>query len=283
VSFVSRGRQVIAIGVGVAVVAWVGAAALLYAMQDAMVFPVPGGIDRDALDAAAAEVGARPMDLVASDGVRSYAWLRSVGADRLVVYFPGNRETVADSVGVQRLLLAAGFDVLVMAERGYPGSEGKPSEAGFALDARAAWAWATGPGGFAPDRIVLHGHSLGGGVAAELAEAENPCGLVLESTFSSLVDLAAARYPIFPVRPLLRSRFETDKRAPRLGVPVLILHSTADRTVPIAYSAVHLAPLLAEGEVHVVDDVTHADSLPVVDAGIRQAWLAFLERVAPRR
>jgi fermentation-respiration switch protein FrsA (DUF1100 family) len=272
---------VIAIGVGVVVVAWVGATALLWSVQDSIVFPVPGGIGRDALDAAAAEVGARPMDLVASDGVRSYAWLRTVGANRLVVYFPGNAETVADNLGLQRLLLAAGWDVLVVAGRGYPGSEGRPSEAGFALDARAAWAWATGPGGFLPARIVLHGRSLGGGVAAELAEAENPSGLVLESTFASLVDLAAARYPMFPVRPLLRHRFETDERAARLGVPTLILHSTADRTVPIGYSAVRLQPILAEGEVHVVDGIPHADCLPVVDAGIRDAWLAFLDRVTP--
>jgi fermentation-respiration switch protein FrsA (DUF1100 family) len=273
----------IAVAVGTMFVVWVAATAALWAMQDSIVFPVPGGIGRDALDAAAAEVGARPLDLVATDGVRSYAWHRTVRADRLVLYFPGNAETVADNVALQRMLLAVGFDVLAVAGRGYPGSEGRPSEVGFALDALAAWRWATGPGGYRPERVVLHGRSLGGAVAARLAEVENPSALVLEATFASLVDLAKARYPIFPVRPLLRHRFETDVRAPHLGVPTFVVHSRADQTIPIRFSAVRLAPLLAEGEIHEVDGWAHGDCLPVVDPTIRSAYLAFLERAVPAR
>lgn len=273
----------VSLAIGTAFVLWAAATVALWASQDAIVFPVPGGIGRDALDAAAAELGAQPLDLVASDGVRSYAWHRTVRADRLVIYFPGNAETVADNVALQRLLLGQGFDVLAVAGRGYPGSEGRPSEDGFARDAAAAWAWATSPGGYRPGRIVLHGRSMGGGVAARLAEVENPSALVLESSFSSLVDLARARYPIFPVRPLLRHPFETDVRAPRLGVPTFVVHSRADQTIPIRFSAVRLAPLLAEGEVYEVDGWAHSECLPVVDPAIRVAYLAFLERAVPGR
>jgi fermentation-respiration switch protein FrsA (DUF1100 family) len=197
-----------------------------------------------------------------------------------VIYFPGNAETVADNVALQRLLLDAGFDVLALAGRGYPGAEGDPSEEGFALDAAAAWAWATGPAGYRPDRVVLHGRSLGGGVAARLAEARRPGALVLEATFASLVDLARARYPIFPVRPLLRHPFATDERA--LDLPTFVVHSRADQTIPVRYSALRLAPLLPDGEAHEVDGWTHADCLPVVDPTVRAAYLAFLERAVPR-
>jgi len=273
----------LSLAVGTAFFLWVTATVALWAMQDAIVFPVPGGISREALDAAAAKSGARPMDLVAEDGVRSYAWHRTVRADRLVIYFPGNAEAVTDNVALQGLLLDAGFDVLWVAGRGYPGSDGRPSEDGLARDAAAAWAWATGPGAYRPERIVLHGRSLGGGVAAHLAEVQHPSALVLEATFASLVDLARARYPIFPVRPLLRHPFETDVRSPRLRVPTFVVHSRADQTIPIRFSAVRLAPLLAEGEVHEVDRWAHGDCLPVVDPAIRVAYLAFLERTVPRR
>jgi fermentation-respiration switch protein FrsA (DUF1100 family) len=271
----------LSLAIGTLLLAWLAATVALWALQDRIVFPIPPGVGRRAMDAAAAAVGARPLDLVAADGVRSYAWHRTVRADRLVLYFPGNAETVADNVALQQILLEAGFDVLALAGRGYPGAEGRPSEAGFTLDADAAWTWATGPGGYRADRIVLHGRSLGGGVAARLAEAEDAGGLVLEATFASLVDLARARYPIFPVRPLLRHPFETDVRAPHLGLPTFVVHSRADLTIPSRFSAVRLAPLLADGEVHEVAGWSHSDCLPVVDEAIRSAYLAFLERAAP--
>src|SRR5688572_6952919 len=115
--------------------AWLGAGLLLWWTQERMIFPAPGGIGRDALDQAAAELGATPLDLVASDGVRLYAWHREAGGDRkrLVLYLHGNGEAVPMYAGLYRMLQRAGWDVLVLAYRGYPGSEGEPSEAGLTL------------------------------------------------------------------------------------------------------------------------------------------------------
>ena len=82
----------------VAIGTYIGVGALLYALQDRLIYPAPGGIERGSLDAAAAEVGARPLDLRASDGTRLYAWhLQSTG-ERLVLYFHGNGEVLTDSV-----------------------------------------------------------------------------------------------------------------------------------------------------------------------------------------
>ncbi len=261
--------------VGLVAFAYVAYGAMLYVMQDAMVFPRPGGISADALDAAAGEVGARPVSITTSDGVTLYGWHRRTSGDKLVIYFHGNAETVADNVALQRLLARDGWDVLSVALRGYPGSEGKPSEAGAVLDAHAMWDFATQTLDMSPSRVVLHGRSLGGGVAAHLAEDRNPAAMVLESTFTSVLDLAGVQAPIYPVRWLVTSPFETIERAPRVGVPTLVLHSRDDQVIPVSHGrALHRA--FAEGQYLETDRWGHEHCLPVADPGVRAAYRAFL-------
>lgn len=286
-------RVLVLLGLAI-LVGYLAAGLFLYLMQDRFVFPAPGGIGRDALDAAAGELGAEPLSLQASDGTSLYAWRLRSGAmrdrpstrgdaGRLVLYLHGNGEMVSDYTPLYRILLRHGWDVLAVAYRGYPGSDAvPPSEEGIARDARAAWDWAVGPGGYAPERVIVHGRSLGGGVATELVEGDaNPAGLVLESTFASLVDVARRTAPMYPVGLLLRTRFDLRPLAPRLGVPVLVLHSRDDRVIPLDLSAKQLLPIIAEVEYHETSRWTHQDCLPVADPEVRSAYLGFLERVVP--
>lgn len=256
---------------------------LLWAFQDRLLFPIPGGIGRDSLDANAVELGATTLDLRASDGVGLYAWnLRSNG-NRLVLYLHGNGEVLTDYTPLYRILLRNGWDVMAVAYRGYPGSEGTPSEAGLGLDAEAAWRWAVGPGGYAPDRIVVHGRSLGGGVAAILVDGEaNPAGMVMESTFASVRELAHRIAPIYPTGLLLRNPFDTRARASRLGVPVLLLHSRDDQVIPVELGGRALQGLIAEVEYVETAGYAHQDCLPCADAGLRNIYLNFLDRIVPR-
>lgn len=263
--------------------AYLAGGLVLWAIQDRLLFPIPGGIGRDSLDANAAEIGALPLDLVASDGVKLYAWnLRSNGT-RLVLYFHGNGEVLTDYTPLYRILLRNGWDVLAVAYRGYPGSEGSPSEAGLGRDAEAAWQWAIGPGGYSPQRVIVHGRSLGGGVAAILVDGDaNPAGLVMESTFASVRELAKGIAPIYPVDCLLRNPFDTRDRAPRLGVPVLVFHSRDDQVIPIDHGGRALRGLFAEVEYEETSGYSHQDCLPVSDPNLRRTYLAFLERLVPR-
>lgn len=258
------------------------AAGLLWAIQDTLIFPAPGGIGRASLDEAARETGAVPVDLVADDGVALYAWHHNVKSDRLLIYLPGNGETVAENAPLHRLLVNEGWDVLALAYRGYPGSGGTSSEVGLARDALAAWSWATGPGGFEPDRIVLHGRSLGGGVAAHLAEARNPAAVVLESTFVSVRALAERTAPWAPVGLLLRHPFDTVERAPRLGVPVLVLHSVSDQVIPVELGGRGLLPVLADATYVETEGLGHEQCLVVADRQIREAYVRFLAEIVPR-
>ena len=255
---------------------------LLWLVQDRLVFPAPGGIDRSALDQAAREVGAVPLTLLAEDGTQLYAWHRSVNANRLIIYLPGNGETVAENMALHRVLLRDGWDVLALAYRGYPGSEGSPSESGVVQDALAAWAWATGAGGFSASRIVIHGRSLGGGVATHLAELRNPAGLVLESTFVSVRALAQRTAPLAPVSLILRHPFDNATLAPRVGVPVFVTHSRSDEVIPFELGGSALLPFLAEATFVETEGYGHAHCLVVADRKVREAYLDYLEGVVPR-
>lgn len=267
---------------------YLGYGALLWWFQERLLFQPPGGIAKDALDQAAAEVGARPLALTASDGTPLYAWHRPARhgpgeRPRLAIYFGGNAEVLSDNQPLQRLLLKAGFDVLTLSYRGYPGSGGAPSERGLGLDAEAAWAWATGDGGYPPERVLLYGRSLGGGVAGLLAAGPaNPAGLVLESTFASVTGVARTVAPGYPVTWLLRNPFDTEARAPELGVPVFLAHSTDDEVIPIDLGGRRLAKVVADVEYHEVSGLGHNDPIPLQRPEVGQALLAFLDRVVPR-
>lgn len=267
---------------GVAVLAWLAYGALLWRFQEWMIFPAPGGPDRDTLDQAARELGAEPLDLRAADGTSLYGWYKAAGGPeggrRAVLYFHGNAETVAGSGPLMRLANQKGWDFGVVAFRGYPGSQGAPSEAGIALDARSLWDEVTARRGIPADRVVLHGRSLGGAVAARLADEVSPGGLVLESTFRSVVELAKQEAPLYPVDLLLRHRFDTWSRAPGMDVPALVLVGTADAVVPADHGR-SLADRLPQAHLVEVPGGEHHDLLVLRDPAARTAWLELLARV----
>lgn len=124
-----------------------------------------------------------------------------------------------------------GAGVLAFSYRGFPGSTGKPSEAGLYEDARAAYRWLTGR--HDATRIVLHGLSLGTAVAAKLATEANARALVLEAPYSALVDVAAERQPWFPVSVLLQDQFRTRDFIADIKMPLLIAHGDEDRSIPL--------------------------------------------------
>jgi len=259
---------------------YIGFGALLYFMQDALLFPAPGGISVAALDEAAQEVGAKPIRIETSDGVSLYGWYRRGGGQRAVVYFHGNAETVLGTAGLMRQVNAEGWDFAVIAYRGYPGSEGKPSEEGLLRDARALWDFVRSEEGIPADRIVIHGRSLGGGVAVGLAaEVEKPAGLVLESTFTSILEMAQSSYSLYPVATLLRHPFDSRQRARAVDAPVLVLHSDQDRVIDVSHGR-SLPSLFGDATYVEIPNRGHNDGLIVNGSEGRAAYLDFLDRVA---
>jgi len=177
---------------------------------------------------------AERLHLRNGDGESLLAWFIAPRQDApLIVYFHGNGGGVGDIAGRLRAFADSGFGVLALKYRGYGGSTGTPSEAGLRLDGEAAYREAITR--VARQRIVLLGESLGSGVAVGVAATHEIGALVLNSPYSSVTDVAAARYPIFPVRWLLKDRFESDRLIGDVHAPLLIVHGTADPVVPYRF------------------------------------------------
>ncbi len=173
----------------------------------------------------------------AANGPRLHGWYVPHDQPRAVIlYCHGNAGNITHRADVLRVLHnQVKVSVFIFDYRGYGRSEGKPSEAGLLADARAARAWLAKREGIGEKEIVLLGRSLGGAVAVDLAADQGARGLILESTFSSLPDLAAYHYRWLPVRYLLRTKFDSLSKIPRYRGPLLQSHGTADRIVPIRY------------------------------------------------
>lgn len=195
--------------------------------------------------------GARDVVLHTSDGLELTAWLLPAddAADRqaAVLYLPGNGGHREGRAPTAALLAERGLTVLLLDYRGYGGNPGRPTEDGLAADALAAQAHLVAEG-FAADRQIYLGESLGTGVAARLASERPPAGLLLRSPFTELADVGRAHYPWLPVGLLLRERYPVLEVVRELDVPVSVVRGSADEVVPTSLSeqVAGAAPRLVE-------------------------------------
>jgi fermentation-respiration switch protein FrsA (DUF1100 family) len=205
---------------------------LMTFLETWLVYPIPP-IER--ADWVAAELEHEEVWFHADDGNRLHGWLvPHMAARRAIVYCHGNGEQVADNIEVvTRLRDQLQATVLIFDYRGYGHSEGTPNEAGLVADGLAAQKWLAKKLGLTTDKLVVMGRSIGGGVAVAMAAKQGARALVLESTFSRLVDVAASHYRWLPVRLLMRNRFDSLERIKNYQGPLFQSHGSADRVVPI--------------------------------------------------
>ncbi len=253
---------------------YVFACGVLWWLQDAMLFH-PADQTRAELDAAAGRAGIRPFTIETEDGVTLYGWHAPGNGEQALLFFHGNGGRLE---GVQWLASdLKDVDVYGISYRGFPGSDGEPSEAGLVLDARALWTYVTEEQGFAPDDVVIQGLSMGGGVAHHLLMEAKPAGAVFDSTFLSIEQLASERFGWLPVGTLLRHPFRSSDRAADIGVPSLVMHGDADRLIPVAHGRA-LAELQPDARYVELSGQGHND-WSLADRTGRDAWYAFLQRV----
>ena len=166
------------------------------------------------------------------------------------------------------LLSRAGFDVLLFDYRGYGRSTGAPGVEGTARDARAARRRLLDEPGVEGERLLYLGESLGGAVALELALAFPPAGLVLQSAWTSIRDLARLHYPFIPP-PVVPDAYPSLRLIPRLGAPLLVLHGERDTIVPLRHGEALFAAAPEPKAMHVFPGVGHNDL--IARAGARYA------------
>ena len=181
----------------------------------------------------AASIGAEDAHFESSDGTKLHGWYVEHPQPRAHLLFcHGNAEDVAHLAGLLQIYRdEMQVSVLAFDYRGYGKSEGKPGEAGILADARAAQEWLAKRAGIRPQDVVIAGRSIGGGVAVDAAAHNGARGLVLERTFTSMPDAAAAIYPWLPVKLLMRSQYNSLEKIKNYHGPLLQSHGTADEVI----------------------------------------------------
>ena len=205
-------------------------ALMYFAQRTLMYFPEK----QRTAPAAAGFPQAEEIVLDTADGERVIAWHVPPRPDKpVILYFHGNGGALQHRVPRFAPLAADGTGLLALSYRGYAGSSGRPSETGFLSDAAALYAFAVAR--YPANRIVVWGESIGSGVAIALAATQTVAAVVLESPFTSTLDVGAKAYWFAPVWLLMKDTFRSDERIGKVRAPVLILHGTLDTVVPFAF------------------------------------------------
>jgi fermentation-respiration switch protein FrsA (DUF1100 family) len=215
----------------IAVGVYLGLGLLLFLTQARLIF-----LPQREFDALPSDYGMAVEEamVAAADGVRIHLWFLPAARPRGTVLFcHGNAGNISHRLDTARIFLDLDMNVLLFDYRGYGRSEGRPSEPGIHLDTAAAWDWLTRERGVNPAEVVVVGRSLGGAPATRLAGSADPPprALILESVFSSIPDMAAAHYPVYPPW-LSRIVLPTARLVRDVHVPLLAIHSREDEIVP---------------------------------------------------
>ncbi len=210
---------------------FVGASLLLFLLQGRMIFfpqpTAPGNQSRYA----GHEIRVRSGDAT----LAGWFFKDEIGPGQpLIVYYGGNAEDVSLNFGDLGRFQARSF--LFMNYRGYGQSDGRPSERALLDDALFILDHVLATHGIDPAHVVLMGRSLGSGVAVHVAAHRKVGGVILVTPFDSLVNVAKAHYPIFPVGLLLKHRFDSAALAPGIATPALFLTASHDQVVPVRFA-----------------------------------------------
>jgi len=216
-----------------AIAAYVAVLVYLYLAQSHKIY-LPDLPTRE-LRASPADIGL-PYENVwlhTDDGLQLHAWYVPAEGERAaVLYFHGNSGNISQRLDTVRIFHNLKLSVLLFDYRGFGRSEGRPSEEGTHRDALAAWNYLAQQRRVAPQRLVLLGRSLGASMAAWLASQRPAAALVVESTFTSVPDLAAEFFWWLPARRLARFRYATRDYLTAVHCPVLVAHSPEDEIIP---------------------------------------------------
>lgn len=218
--------------------------------------------------------------IAVEDGVEILAWWHAPADEThpVLVYFHGNAGHIGERDYKLHDMVAAGYGVLLATYRYNARAGGKGSEQALLADARRIIDYVEGYG-IAENRIVLYGESLGSGVAVAMAAEHDVAGLILESPYSSIADVAHSRYWFALAKWLLRDRFDSMARIGKIRAPIMLLHGHADRTIPIRFGEKLYDAAPEPKEAHYFPSGGHVD---LFNHGADRLVMDFMDRCAAR-
>jgi uncharacterized protein len=172
-----------------------------------------------------------------SDGIDLRAWYAPATTRQFtIILFHGNADSLHTAAQIADPYIAAGYGFLVAGYRGYNGLPGRPTETGLYNDGRAYIQGLAGRG-IESRNIILFGHSLGTGVAVQMAKEFQVGGVMLLAPFLSIPKLASVHFPFFPSSFLVLDRFDNEAKINKIHSPLLIATGDRDQVVPPSHGA----------------------------------------------
>jgi len=273
------------------VLIWVTIVVVLALLERSMIFyptRYPDGLWDTELVVRSSGCSIEDCTFETDDGVSLHAWWcrprESAGPTEgmVVLWFHGNAGNLSYRADMMlRLARELPVQVVIVDYRGYGRSDGRPSEDGLYRDGRAAWRYLTVDRGIEPGRVVILGKSLGGAVAVDLASHVEPAGLIVQSSFTSVRDMARRHFPFVP-RALIRTRMDSLAKIGSVSCPKLFVHSPNDEIVPYALGRRLFDAAPGPKRFHVVEGARHNDTYLVGGAAYYAALREFVASCAGR-
>jgi len=178
-------------------------------------------------------VSIKKVKIKTNDGLELISWYhkKNIKNIKTILFLHGNAGSLENRIHKINHFKDMNINFLIIAWRGFSANPGKPNEKGLYEDAESAVRWLKSLG-VPEEDIIIYGESLGTGIALEIAQNKNFSGVILESPFTSMIDVGKDKYPYLPVRFLLKDKYESNKKIKNIKCPILIMHGKVDKVVP---------------------------------------------------
>ena len=218
-----------------------------------------------------------------ADGVRLNGWfIPHPEARATMVWFHGNAGNISHRVENIKLLYdKVKINIFIFDYRGYGRSGGSVSEEGTYRDGAAALDFVKKQLRVDAKNLIIFGRSLGAAVAAEMALRFESRGLILETPFMSIREMAKTVFPILPIGPLLQTRYDVVEKVGKIKVPLLVLHGDRDDVVPYEQGKKVFAAAGEPKEFYTIGGATHNDTYLVGGDAYFQRLRSFVETLVP--
>lgn len=206
--------------------------ALISIFQSNLVYFPSKGIDRNPKS-----VGLEYESIIfkSSDNTKLHAWyIPKKDAKTTLLFLHGNAGNISHRLDSIKLFNSLEMNIFIFDYRGYGNSEGSADEQNTYDDAKSAWDYLLKNKNVKAENIIIFGRSLGGAIAANLGSTLKPKGIILESTFTTVKELASDLYPFVP-KSLIQFNYETTKYLKDIDYPLLVIHSEDDNIIPFKY------------------------------------------------
>ncbi len=221
------------------------------------------------------------------DGLKLNGWFipgkaKSLTADNLytLLWFHGNAGNISHRLeNIKMLQDRVPINIFIFGYRQYGKSEGKISEHGTYIDAKAAFEYLHSRNDINHEKIIFFGRSLGSAVAVDLAVEDKCCALILETPFTSIKELAKFLYPFLPLGYIIQTKYDSITKIKDVKVPVLILHGDKDELVPIEQGRKLYERANEPKEFYTIPGATHNDTYIVGGEEYIDVFRRFVDKL----